>query len=107
MTILEPDSALAHDVLAAARRVDDPAGRFGDRKVFISAVWEELKKASPWLSGAGLHGFKVWLIDAERMGLVLLARVDMPGALTEAQRQHYIKSWVYRGCDKHCILAAA
>jgi len=50
-------------VLAAAARA--AAGRFGDRKVFVSAVWDELRRDPRWADLA-LVGFKGRLLAAHR-----------------------------------------
>jgi hypothetical protein len=73
--------ALADAVTAAARTATD--GVFGERKVFISAVWHRLA-ASPAAAGLDLARFKQHLIDAHRAGLVALVRADLVGAMDPA-----------------------
>jgi hypothetical protein len=71
----------AADVLGAAARVVD--GRFGDRKVFVSAVWDELRRDPRWAELA-LAGFKGRLLAAYRAGELVLARADLVAAMDPA-----------------------
>lgn len=69
------------DLAAFARAVqraadDERDGRFGERKVFISAVWRRLRQA-PLLDGMDLDGFKRRLVDANRADLLALHRADL------------------------------
>lgn len=61
-------------------------GRFGTRKVFVSAVWDALGTAHR--AGLTLDHFKVALFAAHRAQLVSLVRADlvaaMPGGLVAA-----------------------
>jgi hypothetical protein len=68
-------------VLGAAARVTD--GRFGDRKVFVSAVWHELRRDPRW-SGLALAGFKGRLLEAFRAHQLVLARADLVAAMDPA-----------------------
>jgi hypothetical protein len=72
-----PDFAGA--VAAAARTAE--AGVFGDRKVFIAAVWRGLR--APWAE-LTLDAFKQRLLDAHRAGHVSLARADLVSAMDPA-----------------------
>lgn len=63
----------AAQVAAAAARATD--GRFGPRKVFISAVWRD-----PTFSAMTLDEFKRALLAAHQAGTVRLARADLTGA---------------------------
>lgn len=75
----------AATVSDAATRVPE-SGRFGSRKVFVSAVWEALTAAER--ARQNLDGFKAQLFAAHRAQLLSLARADlvaaMPTALVEA-----------------------
>lgn len=69
------------DLAAFARAVqraadDERHGRFGERKVFIAAVWRRLRQA-PLLDGMDLAGFKRHLVDANRADLLALHRADL------------------------------
>ena len=55
-------------------------GVFGDRKVFISAVWDELRRRPQW-STVGLEDFKARLVAAHRAGDLVLARADLVAAM--------------------------
>ena len=71
----------AADVLGAAQRV--AVGRFGDRKVFVAAVWDELRRDPRW-AGLALAGFKGRLLDAYRARELVLARADLVAAMDPA-----------------------
>ncbi len=55
-----------------------PDGRYGDQKVFISAVYRAIP---PHAIGMTLPEFKRWLIDRNRTGDLVLARADLVGAM--------------------------
>ena len=57
------------------------AGVFGDRKVFISSVWDELRR-SPTYSQLTLDDFKARLVRAHHDGDVVLARADLVAAMS-------------------------
>jgi hypothetical protein len=82
-TLGAPSAApsFADAVLAAAGAAHE--GRFGDRKVFVSAVWEELHKQPPWAALA-LDDFKARLVAAHRAGELTLARADLVAAMDPA-----------------------
>jgi hypothetical protein len=53
-------------------------GRFGDEKVFVSAIWQHLEDDGR-LADWSLERFKRWLVTANRDQLVDLARADTRG----------------------------
>lgn len=55
-----------------------PATRFGDRKVFISALW---RSARDQLNGMSIEQFKKALLVAHRERLLTLARADLVSAM--------------------------
>jgi len=73
--------SFADAVLVAAGAARE--GRFGDRKVFVSAVWDELHKQPPWAALA-LDDFKARLVAAHRAGELTLARADLVAAMDPA-----------------------
>jgi len=68
-----PAPAFADDVRDVARAATH--GRFGDRKVFISSVWDALRCQPTW-STLTLDDFKARLVRAHQAGDVVLARAD-------------------------------
>ncbi len=52
-------------------------GRMGDRKIFISALWDRVGKKI----GMDLVEFKRWLIDQHRRKRLVLARADLIAAM--------------------------
>ena len=56
------------------------AGVFGDRKVFISSVWNELRR-DPAYATLTLDDFKAKLLRAHRDGDLVLARADLVAAM--------------------------
>jgi hypothetical protein len=73
-----PDGSFASDVLDAADATRD--GWFGDRKVFVSPVWHELRRNPRW-SAVTLDDFKARLVAAHRAGELALARADLVAAM--------------------------
>lgn len=71
-------ASFARDVHDAARTAQD--GVFGGRKVFISAVWDQLRRDGRWAS-LSIPEFKRRLLDAQRAGEVELARADLVAAM--------------------------
>lgn len=71
-------SSFTADVRHAARAARD--GVFGGRKVFISAVWDELRRNGRW-STLTIPEFKRRLLDAQRAGSLELARADLVAAM--------------------------
>lgn len=57
-----------------------PSTRFGDRKVFVSALWREAAK-DPRMSGLSLDQFKEALVKAHRERMLTLARADLVAAM--------------------------
>jgi hypothetical protein len=78
-------SKFATAVDAAIARVPE-SGRFGNRKVFVSAIWNAFTLRG--YAGLSLDDFKSQLIAAQRAQLLSLARADlvaaMPGAAVAA-----------------------
>jgi hypothetical protein len=86
------DLELANLVYRALGAVD-AAGRFGPRKVFISALWVVMLRLDPAaverLAGGELAQLKRWLVRAQRLirserertALVVLARADLVAAM--------------------------
>jgi hypothetical protein len=70
--------SFANEVLRAAGAVHD--GRFGDRKVFVSALWHELRNDPRW-SALTLDELKARLVAAHRAGELTLARADLVAAM--------------------------
>ncbi len=68
----------ADDVRSAARSAT--TGTFGQRKVFISAVWEQLHRSGRW-STLTLEEFKRRLLDEHRAGSLELSRADLVAAM--------------------------
>lgn len=65
-----------------------PAGRFGDRKVFVSALWSALQATGhPLVALCTIDHLKTWLLRAMRLRddsgrfLALLARADLVAAM--------------------------
>lgn len=73
--------SLIDAVRSAARDARD--GVFGDRKVFISSVWDALRVMPPW-SQLALDEFKARLVSAHRQRELELARADFVGAMDPA-----------------------
>jgi len=71
-------ASFASDVMRAAGATHE--GRFGDRKVFVSAVWHELRGDPRW-SELTLDEFKARLVAAHRAGELVLARADLVAAM--------------------------
>lgn len=60
----------------AVKQVKGP-GRFGDRKVFVSALWRRVGRKL----GLSLDEFKRWLASQHRAGKLQLARADLVAAM--------------------------
>jgi hypothetical protein len=78
------DEATVDDLTSFARRVREAAlhanaGVFGDRKVFISALWRSLD------SHEDLETFKRKLVEANRRGLLHLHRADLVQEMDPAE----------------------
>ena len=74
------DADTFSDDVRRAALVAKTEGMFGDRKVFISAVWDELRRSGRW-SALSIHEFKRRLLDAQRSGTIELARADLVAAM--------------------------
>ncbi|MEO7735441.1 MAG: hypothetical protein ABIY55_31095 [Kofleriaceae bacterium] len=79
----EPDapakrSLLVEDVRRVAQEARD--GVFGDRKVFISTIWDTLHALPRWLALDRDH-FKSKLVEAHRRRELVLARADLVAAM--------------------------
>lgn len=72
------EHSLIDAVRSAARNASD--GLFGDRKVFISSVWNALRTTPPW-SRLELDEFKAQLVSAHRSQKLELARADLVAAM--------------------------
>jgi hypothetical protein len=70
--------SFASDVLSAAGATRD--GWFGDRKVFVSPVWHQLRRDPRW-AAVTLDDFKARLVAAHRAGELSLARADLVAAM--------------------------
>jgi len=73
--------AFASAVLRAANAMQ--TGRFGDRKMFVSALWHELRRDPAW-AATTLDELKARLLAAHRAGEVTLARADLVAAMDPA-----------------------
>ena len=69
---------LSSDVKRIARSIK--RGVFGERKVFIAALWEELRRDQRWAS-LSLPEFKTRIVAAHRSGDLELARADLVAAM--------------------------
>jgi hypothetical protein len=72
----QPASSPLLVVRDALKRVKGP-GRFGDRKVFVSALWQRVGRQL----GMPLDEFKRWLASQHRAGALQLARADLVAAM--------------------------
>ncbi len=80
----QPPAAIASFPDAARRAAGVVVdGRFGDRKVFVSAVWRALARDPRW-AALSLDEFKTRLVAAHRAGELLLARADLVAAMDPA-----------------------
>jgi hypothetical protein len=79
-------------------------GRFGDEKVFVSVLWNELAhRGTP--ADLSLDHFKQWLVAANRNRWLTLARADVVGAMDPKKvRESEIQD---RGATFHFVLDPA
>ncbi len=70
----------AAEVRRVAGAVGEGDGRFGERKVFVSAVWNEGRARGRWAEMGG-EQFKAWLFAAHAAGELTLARADLVAAM--------------------------
>lgn len=77
-------AAIVREVIPAIHSVTDADGkwsqRFGDEKVFVSAIWDRLQN-DPRMGGMSLDGFKRALLAAHRDQILTLSRADLVGAM--------------------------
>jgi hypothetical protein len=94
------DAYLADEVNRVASLV--PAdGRFGQRKVFIAALFAALQTESLTCEECDLDDLKAFLV-ANRDGRLALARADLVGAMDpELVRQSEIR---HLGCEFHFLI---
>jgi len=79
--VVDAPQSFAADVQRAARSA--ATGRFGDRKVFVAAVWDELRRDPRW-AAITLDDLKARLVAAHRAGELALARADLVAAMDPA-----------------------
>ncbi len=89
-------------IVIAALPTIHGAGRFGDRKVFIAALWDRVdgKIRMPLLA------FKRWLIDQHRQRRLVLARADLIAAMPHdmVSRSETKTEGVYAGAAFHFVV---
>jgi hypothetical protein len=94
-------SRFAEAVNAAIAQVPE-SGRFGNRKVFVSAIWDAI--TPPEYAGLSMDDFKRHLIAAQRAQLLSLARADlvaaMPGTAVAASEI------MHNGASYHFVIDA-
>jgi hypothetical protein len=73
--------AFSESVYRAIAQVPQ-AGRFGTRKVFVSAIWDAMPEAER--ARQNLDSFKAQLFAAHRAQLLSLARADLVAAMPAA-----------------------
>lgn len=71
-------ASLSADVQRVAKLVTQ--GTFGERKVFISSIWDAIRREAQWAS-LSLADFKSGLVAAQRAGEIELARADLVAAM--------------------------
>ena len=76
---LDASAALLQMVREAIPRVGEE-GRFGDEKVFVSALWHNMERDRR-LGDLSFDRFKLWLVRANRDGWLVLVRADLVGAM--------------------------
>jgi hypothetical protein len=88
-------------VLAALRDIQD-AGRFGDRKVFIAALWAAVGRQI----GMSLPEFKRWLLEQHRQQHLDLARADLVAAMPQdlVQRSEMQTEGPRSGATYHFVI---
>jgi hypothetical protein len=75
----DASAALLQIVREAIPRIGEE-GRFGDEKVFVSALWHNMERDRR-LGDLSLDRFKRWLVRANRDGWLILVRADLVGAM--------------------------
>jgi CheY-like chemotaxis protein len=78
---------VVRDVAPTIQPEDGPDGRprtrFGDRKIFISAMWRAASR-DPRMAGLSFYQFKQALVAAHRERMLTLARADFVAAMDNA-----------------------
>ena len=89
-------------VVVAALPTIHGDGRFGDRKVFIAALWERVGRKIHM----SLSEFKRWLIDQHRQRRLVLARADLIAAMPYdmVRRSEAKTEGVYSGAEFHFVV---
>jgi hypothetical protein len=80
---MPPKTWTDDDVVVAVRSATarvPAAGRFGDERVFVSAIWRQLGEGAAF-PGLTLDGLKSRLVAANRRQQLTLARADLVGAM--------------------------
>jgi hypothetical protein len=77
----DASAALLQVVRETIARVGEE-GRFGDEKVFVSALWHSMEQDRR-LGDLSLDRFKRWLVRANRDGWLVLVRADLVGAMDQ------------------------
>lgn len=77
-------------------------GRFGDRKIFIAALWDRVGKKIHM----SLLEFKRWLINQHRQGRLVLARADFVAAMPYdlVMRSEANTEGAYSGATFHFVV---
>lgn len=74
------DVEFARVVNEITSETDDPSARFGDRKVFVSAIWD-VASADPEIGDMGEREFKRRLVAAHQAQRITLSRADLVSAM--------------------------
>jgi len=77
-------------------------GRFGDRRVFIAALWDRVREEIRM----SLPEFKRWLIDQHRARRLVLSRADLVAAMPHDMvvRSESETEGAYRGATFHFVI---
>jgi hypothetical protein len=94
------DSSFAAMINDTAHKIG-PDGRYGGHKVFVSAIWRNLSDELQG-RGMGLDELKRRLVDANRAGLLSLARADLVGAMNPEEVK--LSEILDRGASFHFVL---
>jgi hypothetical protein len=78
------DDGLFVQLVADALRTIGPEGRYGPHKVFISAIWRQIRHDQR-RDGMTLPDLKRRLVEANRAGTFSLARADLVGAMDRSE----------------------
>lgn len=102
-TAPQPAGWFAGDVHAALGSVP-PEGKYGDNKVFISHLWDQLRTTNPAYANISLQEFKSRLLESQQTGTgVTLSRADLVQAMDpkSVQESHV----PHLGSDYHFVVA--